>query len=110
VVLRLGANVAETMPPIMQYFEAQRLAGGQLIVVDPRRSATVQKATLHLPLMPGTDSILAQGLLHVLIHERLIDEFYIRDRTEGFEAVRARSVFGRIAARETSFQLSAIDG
>ena len=90
-ILLVGANVAETMPPIMQYFEAQRLAGGQLIVVDPRRTATAQEATLHLALMPGTDAILALGLLHVLIHERLIDEFYIRDRTEGFEAVRAHA-------------------
>ena len=90
-VLLVGANVAETMPPIMQYFEAQRLAGGQLIVVDPRRTATAQDATLHLRLMPGTDAVLAHGLLHVLIHERLIDETYIRERTEGFEAVRAHA-------------------
>jgi assimilatory nitrate reductase catalytic subunit len=90
-ILLVGANVAETMPPIMQYFEAQRLAGGQLIVVDPRRTTTAQEATLHLRLTPGTDAILAHGLLHVLIHERLIDEIYIRDRTEGFEAVRAHA-------------------
>ena len=37
-ILLVGANVAETMPPIMQYFDAQRRAGGQLIVVDPRRT------------------------------------------------------------------------
>jgi assimilatory nitrate reductase catalytic subunit len=90
-ILLVGANVAETMPPIMQYFEAQRLAGGQLIVVDPRRTPTAEQATLHLRPMPGTDGVLAQGLLHVLIHERLIDEIYIRDRTEGFEAVRAHA-------------------
>ena len=41
-VMLVGANVAETMPPIMQYFEAQRLAGGQLIVVDPRLTATAR--------------------------------------------------------------------
>jgi assimilatory nitrate reductase catalytic subunit len=90
-VLLVGANVAETMPPIMQYFEVQRLSGGQLIVVDPRRTPTAQAATLHLKLMPGTDAVLAHGLLHVLIQERLIDEIYIRDRTEGFEAVRAHA-------------------
>jgi assimilatory nitrate reductase catalytic subunit len=87
-IMLVGANVAETMPPIMQYFEAQRLNGGQLIVVDPRRTATAQDATLHLRLTPGSDAILAYGLLHVLIHERLIDEAYIRERTEGFEALR----------------------
>lgn len=90
-ILLVGANVAETMPPIMQYFEAQRTAGGHLIVVDPRRTATARAATLHLALKPGTDAVLAHGLLHVLIHERLIDETYIRERTEGFEAVRAHA-------------------
>ena len=75
----------------MQYFDAQRRAGGQLIVVDPRRTSTAEQATMHLRLIPGTDAILAHGLLHVLIHERLIDEAYIRERTEGFEAVRAHA-------------------
>jgi len=90
-VLLVGANVAETMPPLMQYFDAQRRAGGRLIVIDPRRTTTAQQAALHLRLIPGTDAILAHGLLHVLIHERLIDEAYIRERTEGFEAVRAHA-------------------
>jgi assimilatory nitrate reductase catalytic subunit len=90
-ILLVGANVAETMPPIMQYFTTQRQNGGQLIVVDPRRTPTARDAALHLRLMPGSDAILANGLLHVLIQERLIDEFYIRDRTEGFEAVRAHA-------------------
>jgi len=91
VVLLAGANVADTMPPLMQYFDAQRRAGGQMILVDPRRTTTAQQSTLHLRLIPGTDAVLAHGLLHVLIHERLIDEGYIRERTEGFEAVRAHA-------------------
>ena len=90
-IMLVGANVAETMPPIMQYFDAQRVAGGQLIVVDPRQTATARHATAHLRLIPGTDAVLAHGLMHVLIHERLIDEAYIRERTEGFEAVRAHA-------------------
>ena len=90
-ILLVGANPAETMPPLMQYFEMQRLAGGHLIVVDPRRTATAREATLHLALMPGTDAVLANGLLHVLIQERLVDEAYIRERTEGYEAVRAHA-------------------
>ena len=88
VVLLAGSNVAETMPPIMQYFEAQRANGGVLIVSDPRRTATTAAADLHLRLTPGTDSALANGLLHLLIRDDLIDHDYIRDRTEGFERVR----------------------
>ena len=49
VILLVGANVAETMPPILQYFEAQQENGGTLIVVDPRRTPTALWATQHLP-------------------------------------------------------------
>ena len=88
VVLLAGGNVAETMPPIMQYFEAQRANGGVLVVSDPRRTTTVAAADLHLRLTPGTDAALANGLLHLLIRDDLIDHDYIQERTEGFERVR----------------------
>ncbi|MBV9230581.1 MAG: molybdopterin oxidoreductase family protein [Chloroflexi bacterium] len=90
VILLIGSNAAETMPPIMQYFEAQRRNGGQLIVVDPRKSVTAQNAALHLPLTPGTDAVLANGLLHILVRDGLIDLNYINERTEGFEQVKGR--------------------
>ena len=88
VVFLVGANVAETMPPIMQYFDAQRANGGALIVADPRRSATAGAADLHLRLSPGTDAALANGILHLLIRDNLIDRDYILERTEGFEQAR----------------------
>jgi assimilatory nitrate reductase catalytic subunit len=87
-ILLAGANPAETMPPIMQYFDAQRLAGGTLIVSDPRRTATAKAADLHLQITPGTDAALANGLLHVAVQRGLIDRDYIAERTSGFEAVR----------------------
>ncbi len=89
VVLLVGSNVAETMPPILQYFEAQRARGGKLIVIDPRRSLTALNADLHLRLVPGADAAVANGLLHLLVQQGAIDAKYIRERTEGFEAVRA---------------------
>ena len=52
-ILIVGSNPAETMPPIMQFFDAQRARGGQLIVADPRRTATAETATLHLQPAPG---------------------------------------------------------
>jgi assimilatory nitrate reductase catalytic subunit len=89
VILLLGSNIAETMPPMMQYIEAQRSNGGKLIVVDPRFSATASSAALHLSLTPGSDAALANGLLHILIRNGLIDRDYILARTEGFEKVKA---------------------
>ncbi len=88
VVLMVGANPAETMPPLMRLFEAQRARGGRLIVADPRRTLTAQAATLHLAITPGTDAALANGLLHVAIRDKLIDAAFIAARTTGFEAAR----------------------
>lgn len=87
-ILLVGGNMAETMPPVMRYFEAQQRSGGTLIVADPRRSLTAQWATLHLALRPGSDAALANGLLHLLIRDSLIDHSYIASRTEGFDEVR----------------------
>jgi assimilatory nitrate reductase catalytic subunit len=89
VVLLAGANVAETLPPLTQYLDAQRARGGKLIVVDPRRSLTAADAHLHLRVVPGSDAALANGLLHVLVRDGLLDRAYIDARTEGFDRVRA---------------------
>jgi assimilatory nitrate reductase catalytic subunit len=88
VVLLFGGNPADTMPPLMQYFEEQSRRGGRLIVVDPRRTRTAESAFLHLQLTPGTDAALANALLHVAIREKLIDEAFVAERTQGFEQVR----------------------
>jgi assimilatory nitrate reductase catalytic subunit len=89
-ILLVGGNMAETMPPVMRYFEAQQRNAGALIVVDPRRSATAQWSTLHLRLRPGSDAALANGLVHLLIREGMVDAAYIQARTEGFDDVRQR--------------------
>ncbi|HEU5126722.1 MAG TPA: molybdopterin oxidoreductase family protein [Glycomyces sp.] len=83
VVLLVGANPAETMPPFMRH-----LAAADLIVVDPRRTATAQAAQLHLQPQPGTDLALANGLLHICIEQGFLDHGYIDAHTTGFDAVR----------------------
>ena len=87
-ILLVGANVAETMPPIMRHFTAQREAGGWLAVVDPRRTKTAEQAHAHLQPVPGTDLALANGLLHIVIAEGLADTAYVEARTTGFDEVR----------------------
>ncbi|GAB3209193.1 molybdopterin oxidoreductase family protein [Marinactinospora endophytica] len=82
-ILLAGANVAETMPPLMGH-----LSGARLVVVDPRRSATAEHALanggLHLAPRPGTDLALALGLLHAAREQGLLDHDYIAERTTGF--------------------------
>ena len=88
-ILLVGSNPAATMPPAMQYFDAGRAAGATHIVVDPRRTATAEGSSLHLQPVPGTDLALANGLLHLVIKEGLVDEEYVANRTKGFAAVKA---------------------
>ncbi|MET3902026.1 molybdopterin oxidoreductase family protein [Paenarthrobacter sp. 4246] len=90
VILMLGSNVAETMPPFVQHLQGARDAGG-LIVVDPRRSATAAFTSdgggLHLQPTPGTDLALLLGISHVVVHEGLADTGYIEAKTTGYAAV-----------------------
>jgi assimilatory nitrate reductase catalytic subunit len=88
VILLVGTNPAETMPPLMRFFDEQRAQGGRLIVADPRRTLTAEAATLHLQIALGSDAALANGLLHVAIRDKLVDTKYIAERTAGFEQAR----------------------
>ncbi|MEU3144249.1 molybdopterin oxidoreductase family protein [Streptomyces sp. NPDC006999] len=81
VILLAGANPAETMPPLVRHLE-----GADLVVVDPRRTRTAERAALHLQPAPGTDLALALGLLHLAVTEGLVDKEYVDTRTTGFDA------------------------
>ena len=59
---------------------------GRLIHVDPRRSQTALKADRWVPIVPGTDGLLALGIANALIREGLYDEDFVRQHTTGFEA------------------------
>ncbi|WP_433255978.1 molybdopterin oxidoreductase family protein [Streptosporangium sp. CA-135522] len=82
-VMLVGSNVAETMPPFMGHLR-RAVQGGGLIVVDPRRTPTAERAALHLQPVPGTDMALALGLLHAAVTEGLLDREYVTRRTTGF--------------------------
>lgn len=92
-LLLVGANPAETMPPLMRHVTELRERGGRLIVVDPRATATARQADLHLQPLPGTDLAVANALLHIALTEGWLDRAYVAERTTGFDEVR-RTVAG----------------
>jgi assimilatory nitrate reductase catalytic subunit len=79
-VLLVGANPAETMPPLLKHLDPTGL-----IVIDPRRTPTAERARLHLAPAPGTDLALALGILHAAVTDGLVRQDYIASRTVGFE-------------------------
>ncbi|QKW16240.1 molybdopterin oxidoreductase family protein [Verrucosispora sp. NA02020] len=97
-LLLVGANPAETMPPLVRWLTEQRERGGTLIVVDPRATATARQADLHLQPLPGTDLAVANALLHTVLTEGYVDGSYVATRTNGFTDVR-RTVAGWWPAR-----------
>ncbi|MFC3146332.1 molybdopterin-dependent oxidoreductase [Piscinibacterium candidicorallinum] len=87
-----GSNTAFAHPVLYRRIEAARAANPDLkiIVVDPRRTDTAAEADLHLPILPGTDVMLYQGMLHIMLWESWIDRVFIDARTEGFDQLKAQ--------------------
>jgi len=65
-ILLFGANIAETLPPLMQFLKAAKKAGSSIYTLDPRQTVTSSMARKHIFVRPGTDATLAGGLLHLL--------------------------------------------
>ncbi|GAA1234315.1 bifunctional nitrate reductase/sulfite reductase flavoprotein subunit alpha [Kitasatospora nipponensis] len=84
--LVIGANMADCHPILfLRMTDRIRTAGAKLIVVDPRRTATADKADLFLQIRPGTDLALLNGLLHLLVENGHTDEAFIAEFTDGWQ-------------------------
>ncbi|MER6350551.1 bifunctional nitrate reductase/sulfite reductase flavoprotein subunit alpha [Streptomyces sp. NPDC001634] len=89
VFLVIGSNMADCHPILFLRLMDRVKAGARLIVVDPRRTATAEKADLFLQIRPGTDLALLNGLLHLLYENGHTDAGFIARHTEGWEAMPA---------------------
>ncbi len=84
-----GTNLGECFPVLTDYVWRARDRGAKLIVIDPRITPVGRTADLLLPVRPGRDSALFNGLLHVCIDRGWIDREFIEAHTTGFDDVRA---------------------
>ena len=87
----VGSNTAYAHPILFRRIEDAKAANPALkiIHVDPRRTDTAEIADLFLPIQPGTDVMLFNGLLHIMLWEGWVDAAYIAAHTSGFEALKA---------------------
>ena len=89
-LLAWGSNLPEQHPIIYwRLKEAMEKRKFPLIVVDPRVTMLAQFADIHLPVRPGTDLVLQNALMHVILEEGLEDKDYIEANTSGIEELRA---------------------
>lgn len=88
--LVIGSNMADCHPILfLRMMDRVRSTGAKLIVVDPRRTATADKADLFLQIKPGTDLALLNGLLHLLVAGGHTDAAFIAEFTDGWEDMPA---------------------
>jgi predicted molibdopterin-dependent oxidoreductase YjgC len=86
-ILVTGSNTGEAHPVVSYEVVRAVKRGATLIVIDPRRISLVRHAAMHLRPAPGADHALYLGMLHAIVANGWHDEAFIRDRTEGFEAL-----------------------
>jgi assimilatory nitrate reductase catalytic subunit len=85
-----GSNTAYAHPVLFRRIEEARKRNPLLkvVVVDPRRTDTTAYADLHLPILPGTDVMLFNAMLHVTLWEGWAKRDFIDAHTLGFGALR----------------------
>ncbi len=82
-----GANIAECFPILTSYIWQARENGAKLIVVDPRITPIARTCDLFLPVKPGRDIALFNGILRLMIEHDWLDHAFIEQHTVGFEKV-----------------------
>lgn len=108
--LMLGANpIASngslmTAPGIRQRLDELRGRGGKLVVVDPRRTETAERASEHLFIRPGTDAQFLLGVLHEVFAQGRVRLGRLANSTDGLNEVRA------VAAKFPPERVSAVTG
>ena len=86
-----GQNPADTSSRMWESIKRRMEKGNfKMIVIDPRRTRSAEKADAWLQLRPGTDAALALAWLNIIIKEKLYDKDFVEKWTFGFEKLAER--------------------
>jgi formate dehydrogenase major subunit len=88
VVIVIGANPSVNHPVAASFIKNAAKAGTKLIVMDPRRSDLSRVAHRFLQFKPDTDVAMLNAMMNVIVTEGLVDEAFVAERTEGYDALR----------------------
>lgn len=91
LIVLVGSNAAWCHPVLYQRIVKAKKDNRdlQVIVIDPRKTSTCDIADLHLPLKPGTDAVLFNGLLTHLEKVEEVNDLFVSNCTEGYQAALA---------------------
>jgi formate dehydrogenase alpha subunit len=85
VMFVIGSNTRENHPIIALRMLKAKKKGAKLIIADPRKVPLVRFADIWMQQRPGTDVMLLNAMMNVILTEDLADKDFIASRTEGFD-------------------------
>jgi formate dehydrogenase major subunit len=88
-VLVIGANPTVNHPVAASWIKNAARQGTKLVVADPRRGGLSRHAWRTLQFRADTDVALLNAMMHVIVHEGLVDPAFIEARTVGYEDLKA---------------------
>jgi anaerobic selenocysteine-containing dehydrogenase len=91
LVVLWGANVLSTSIHDWPFIEEARANGAQVVVIDPLRTPTAEKADWHLRVRPGSDPALALAVAHEIFAAGRHDEAWLEAHAHGWRAYRERA-------------------
>ncbi|OIJ15588.1 oxidoreductase [Anaerobacillus arseniciselenatis] len=83
-----GVNAVSTNMHQVALAQKARKNGAKIVVIDVHKNQTGRLADWFIPILPGTDSALALGLMHILFAENMVDESFLETYTVGSEELR----------------------
>jgi len=90
-ILLIGTNPEQAFRRIWLNILEELGKGSKLIVLDPRRTATTERADIWLRLRPGTDTAVLMGMINVIIQENYYDKEFVTKWCHGFEELKKRA-------------------
>jgi anaerobic selenocysteine-containing dehydrogenase len=84
-----GVNPSVSGIHMIPWVREAKKNGAFLTVIDPRRTPLAREADVHLPVLPGTDVVVAMAMIRVAAEEKLVDRAFIERSTRGFDALVA---------------------
>lgn len=89
----MGANPAASQGSLLAAPDVMGLIGairkrGRVIVIDPVKTATADRADEWLPITPGTDAALLLAISHTLFDEGLVNLGELEPHLDGVDVVR----------------------
>ncbi len=87
LIIIWGANPKTSNIHLMPFIKKAKKHGAKVAVVDPRMNFSENECDLHLPVLPGTDVVVALSMINYWRHRKFLNWDFIRQNTNGIDTL-----------------------